>query len=88
MKVQVLIAERGSRYGKFSDGAIIMRNLKSVMHSTDGWERLGDSQKEALDMIQHKIGRVLNGDPNYDDNWKDIAGYATLIAEELNGENK
>lgn len=88
MKVHDLIAERGSRYGKFSDGATIMRNLKVVMHNTKGWEMLSDSQKEALDMIQHKVGRILNGDPNYDDNWNDIAGYATLISEEINGEKK
>lgn len=83
--VQALIAERGSRYGKFADGAEIMQYLKSFIHQTEGWSRLTTSQREALDMIQHKIGRVLNGDPNYDDNWKDIAGYATLIVEELNG---
>lgn len=83
-----LIAERGARYGKFADGAKIMRSLKAVMHNTDGWSRLTDSQREALDMIQHKIGRILNGDPAYDDNWKDIAGYSKLIADELNGEIK
>lgn len=82
--VNALIAERGSRYGKFADGAEIMRDLKHVMHNVDGWNNLTASQKEALDMIQHKIGRILNGDPTYDDNWKDIAGYATLVAEELN----
>jgi len=86
--VQALIAERGSRYGKFADGAEIMRDLKHVMHEVDGWNNLTVSQKEALDMIQHKIGRILNGDPTYDDNWKDIAGYATLVAEELNGVKK
>ena len=85
---QALIAERGSRYGKFADGAEIMRDLKHVMHEVDGWNNLTASQKEALDMIQHKIGRILNGDPTYDDNWKDIAGYATLVAEELNGVKK
>lgn len=82
---QSLIAERGARYGKFADNAAIMRQLKNVMHNTPGWSRLSDSQKEALDMITHKIGRMLNGDPDYDDNWKDIAGYATLVADELNG---
>lgn len=86
--VQALIAERGSRYGKFADGAEIMQYLKSFMHKVDGWNNLTASQKEALDMIQHKIGRILNGDPTYDDNWKDIAGYATLIVEELNGVKK
>lgn len=85
---EALITERGARYGKFKDGAEIMQELKDVMRSVDGWNNLSASQKEALDMIQHKIGRILNGDPNYDDNWKDVAGYATLIVNELNGEVK
>lgn len=88
MGVNTLITERGIRYGKFKDGAEIMRDLKHVMHEVDGWNNLTPSQKEALDMIQHKIGRILNGDPTYDDSWKDIAGYATLIVEELNGVSK
>lgn len=83
-----LITERGSRYGKFKDGAEIMQELKDVMREVYGWRNLTPSQREALDMIQHKIGRILNGDPTYDDSWKDIAGYATLIVNELNGEIK
>lgn len=86
--VEELITERGSRYGKFKDGAEIMQSLKDTMRDVDGWNNLTASQKEALDMIQHKIGRILNGDPTYDDSWKDIAGYATLIVNELNGEIK
>nr|DAF78429.1 MAG TPA: hypothetical protein [Caudoviricetes sp.] len=85
---EALITERGSRYGKFKDGADIMQSLKDTMRDVDGWDNLTASQKEALDMIQHKIGRILNGDPTYDDSWKDIAGYATLIVNELNGEVK
>lgn len=85
---QALITERGTRYGKFKDGADIMQSLKDTMRDIDGWDNLTASQKEALDMIQHKIGRILNGDPTYDDSWKDIAGYATLIVNELNGEAK
>lgn len=34
-------------------------------------------------MIQHKIARILNGDPDYVDNWVDIAGYAKLVADRL-----
>lgn len=85
---EAIITERGSRYGKFKDGAEIMQSLKDTMRDVDGWNNLTASQKEALDMIQHKIGRILNGDPTYDDSWKDIAGYATLIVNELNGEVK
>lgn len=85
---QSIIRQRTKRYGKFKDGADIMQSLKDVMREVDGWNDLTASQKEALEMIQHKVGRILNGDPNYDDSWKDIAGYATLIANELNGEIK
>ncbi len=83
---EALITERGNRYGEFKDGAAIMQQLKQVMYNTPKWDSLKSSQKEALDMIQHKIGRILNGDPDYDDNWKDIAGYATLIVKELHND--
>ncbi len=81
--IDATLAERGSRYGEFEDGAAIMQSLKGVMKSTDGWARLSPPQREALEMIQHKIGRILNGDPNYADSWVDIAGYAKLISDNL-----
>lgn len=86
--VNSTVEERGKNYGAFKDGADIMQQLKSVMRSTPNWENLTPSQREALEMIQHKIGRILNGDPNYTDNWHDIQGYAHLIEEELNGNVK
>jgi len=85
MSIDKVLTERGNRYGAFKDGANIMQQLKTVMRSTDGWGRLTDSQKEALEMIQHKIGRVLNGEPTYVDSWTDIAGYSQLIVSELEG---
>jgi len=36
-------------------------------------------------MIAHKIGRIINGDPDYDDSWVDIAGYAKLVSDRLQG---
>lgn len=83
--INAVLTERGSRYGKFSEGAEIMQALKTIMHNAPGWKRLTPSQKEALDMIQHKIGRALNGDPTYADNWIDICGYSQLVVDELDG---
>lgn len=34
-------------------------------------------------MIAHKLARIMNGDPNYIDNWTDIAGYAQLVVDIL-----
>lgn len=87
-KINSTINERGNNYGKFKDGADIMQELKSVMRSTPNWHKLTPSQREALEMIQHKIGRILNGNPSYTDSWHDIQGYAKLIEDELNGEVK
>jgi hypothetical protein len=36
-------------------------------------------------MIATKASRVLQGDPNHADSWADIAGYAQLVAERLQG---
>lgn len=82
--VATTLAERGKRYGDFGGHAFITQMLKHDMRSVDGWLNLNASQIEALDMIAHKIGRILNGDPNWADSWHDIAGYATLVEMELN----
>jgi hypothetical protein len=85
--VDALLTERGSRYGNFLDHARITQRLKAVAHQfAQQHDKTFDvDQAEALDMIFHKIGRILNGDPNYADSWIDIAGYAKLVADRLEG---
>lgn len=79
------LSERGNRYGRFEDHAMLAQALKYEMRRAPKWRQLADDQREALEMIQHKIARILNGDPDYADSWHDIAGYATLIDDRLNG---
>jgi hypothetical protein len=81
----VILEERGNRYGKFTDHAAVTQKLKYIMRTHMGprYERLDPDQQEALEMIAHKIGRIVNGDPNYHDSWADIAGYAKLVADRL-----
>ena len=83
--ITTTLTERGTRYGKFKDHAYITQKLKGVMFTYKAREELMDDQVEALEMIAHKIGRILNGDPNYADSWVDIAGYAKLVADRLEG---
>lgn len=83
MTIDKTLAERGSRYGEFPDHSRITQNLKRAMQDSPKWQSLTDDQKEALEMIMNKIGRILNGDPNYADSWHDIAGYATLVEQAL-----
>jgi hypothetical protein len=53
------------------------------MFNAHGYVRLSAMQREALDMIAHKIARILNGNPDVHDHWHDIVGYASLVAENL-----
>ena len=78
-----LLEERGNRYGPFTGQAEISQTLKKVMLNTPNWDNLDFDQKESLEMIVHKIARILNGDPNYDDSWIDIGGYSKLVADRL-----
>lgn len=84
--VQNTLNEREKRYGRFMDNAETAQLLKDVIHAAPRWEDLEYDQAEALDLIVSKIGRMLSGDVNYIDSWHDIAGYATLVENRLNGE--
>ena len=85
--VDAILAERGNRYGTFENHARISQALKRAMHDSPNWSKLTDVQKEGLEMIQHKVARMLNGDPSYLDNIIDVVGYATLVKDmmEANG---
>lgn len=85
--INEILKERGERYGKFEGHADIAQRIKRVMQGSPSWEEINESKREALEMIGHKLARILNGDPNYADSWRDVAGYAQLIVKQLEGEN-
>ena len=100
MSIESTLAERGNRYGDFTDHARLCQDLKDVMttfavvQNTPNsvavhfpWGDLPATHKQALEVIADKIARILSGDPNYADNWIDIAGYATLVANRLEKED-
>jgi hypothetical protein len=74
-----LLNERGKTHGDFKVQAEITQRLKLIMGEYKNWRQLNHDQREALEMIAHKIGRILAGDPNYKDHWDDIAGYAKRV---------
>lgn len=78
-----VLQQRGSRYGEFINNANVSQDLKHIMEQSTNWNSMDNDMKEALHMIAHKISRILEGDPMYDDSWVDIAGYATLVVDRL-----
>jgi hypothetical protein len=81
-----ILAERGSRYGQFSDHATLSQSLQRLILSHMNRinpQQLEPYMVEALVMICHKLARIANGDPWYTDSWTDIGGYSQLVVEEL-----
>lgn len=83
VSIESTLKERGSRYGEFAEHARVTQNIKSAMADSPNFEILSLDKREALEMVAHKIGRILNGDPEYKDSWHDIIGYCRLIENTL-----
>jgi hypothetical protein len=86
-EVDETLDARALDYGKFIEGAEVMQMLKRVVQvALNNRDKvLAHDQAEAMDMIIHKIGRIVNGNPDVVDHWLDIAGYAKLVADRLEG---
>jgi hypothetical protein len=81
-EVAAILAERQKTHGDYRVHAAITQQIKQVIANANN-ESLTDSQREALDMIAHKIGRILAGNPHFKDHWVDCCGYAMLVVREL-----
>lgn len=86
--IQKTLSERKEKYGDFRDHAELAIDLKNTMRRGDSWRGMNPYMQEALDMIQHKIARILNGDPTYEDSWVDIVGYAQLALDRVKQDNE
>lgn len=77
------LKERGEQYGSYAVAAGIVQGFKRVAQSSRQWADMDADQKESIELIFTKLGRILNGNPNHKDSWHDIAGYAQLIERRL-----
>lgn len=87
ISVGEVLDQRALDYGQFKHGAELMQGMKRLVsdHAQRHGKTFADDQWEALEMILHKIGRIVNGNPDKVDHWVDIAGYAKLVAMRLEG---
>lgn len=81
--IDITLDQRNKTYGEFKEHARITQNIKKAMVDSPNWSKLDDAKKEALEMLAHKVGRILNGDPEFHDSWHDIIGYMRLVEKEL-----
>jgi hypothetical protein len=81
--VASILAQRQTTHGEFADDASASQEIKDVLHMGKNWLDMTPVQREALENIATKIGRILSGDRNHKDHWSDIQGYARLVEERL-----
>lgn len=86
-----VLAERKTQHGDFTEHARIVQNLKAMVQNEPRYGQLGAIQRESIEMILHKIGRIIAGNPDFPDHWLDISGYAKLVHDRVvhqHGEKK
>lgn len=81
--MDAVLAERGKQHGDFTDHARCTQIMKSVARGGPSWPSMSHCQREAIEMIMHKIGRIVCGNPNHKDHWDDIMGYAKLVSDRI-----
>ena len=81
--VMQVLEERGNDYGDYASKAQFIQGVKYLMRTSPSWEAMDADMRESMEMIAHKMGRTLYGNPTHKDNFLDIAGYAKLVADRL-----
>lgn len=80
--IRDMLEERAKTHGEFAKVALTADALKASLMAE---ACLTTVQWYALQMICSKMARIVNGNPDEIDHWKDIAGYAELVVIELEG---
>jgi len=78
MSVEETLKERRSTHGDYKETALYSQCFKDLARSASSWSNMSAAQKESVDMILHKVARVICGNPDEPDHWVDIQGYAKL----------
>lgn len=83
MNADQVIMERRNTHGPFQSQFQFAQSLKVFLRDQPKWGELSSVQREVMEMLATKMSRLLHGDNNEADHWRDIAGYARLAEMEL-----
>lgn len=81
MDINETISERAKTHGAYAAQALIAQEIKAVLRRGEAWNNMFGFEAEAVDMIAHKLARIVSGNPHFHDHWHDIQGYAKLAAD-------
>lgn len=80
MEIQTLLNEREVTHGDFEKVSNIAQAMKEALAFNNNLNRY---ERESAEMICTKLARIVCGNSNEIDHWRDIVGYAALVVREL-----
>lgn len=87
-QLKSILNERGGSYGSYNEVAKIQTQIIDLLRSAEGYNKLKPSTILAIEMIIHKIIRLVNSGKEKEDTLLDIAGYTLLALAEIKEDNK
>lgn len=85
--IEETLKQRGNNYGNFHTQANLCQTLDKIIKqhycAIHPDQPMPEFMAEAIHMICHKLARIANGNPFYDDSWHDIGGYSQLVVDIL-----
>ncbi|MBV7388998.1 hypothetical protein KRX11_10195 [Pasteurellaceae bacterium TAE3-ERU1] len=75
MDINETLDERATTHGDFITGST---TFKAFMNEVNKSTTLDSAQYYGVSMIVGKLVRIIHGNANEIDHWRDIVGYATL----------
>ena len=78
-----ILNEREATHGDFKTQAWVSQELKAMLRNGPNWSTMTADKREALEMVCHKMSRIVCGKDDFDDSWRDICGYVTLVLRTL-----
>jgi hypothetical protein len=88
MNTRDILNERETQYGAFRDVSKVTMAISRPSVTNWKGDMPSDCMCVAINMIASKLARITCGDHTKQDSWEDIAGYAQLVVDELNREDK
>ena len=86
--IEDTLQSREKTHGSYLVQSAMSQRLKGHIRTSPNWEDLPEYMRESLEMIEHKIARILSGNACEPDHWVDIMGYAALVLRELDQEQQ
>jgi hypothetical protein len=76
-----ILKNRELKYGSYVAHSLVKETILYQLEGLTNWDKARPLHRQAAAMIVDKLVRAFNGDPNYEDNWVDIQGYAKLVED-------